>query len=210
MTCRAKEDVPAGLSIRGKVCCEGPTSLLRDFLTLTINAALARLVLNYKGIPYQTVWLEYPELESTFKSYGIPPNAEGHEYTSPTVRIGDKYVMDSVKIVAELEKEHPSPSLYLNSPTLLKIQQILPKCIAALRATFMPKIPDALLNPASAGFWISKREKAFGKTLAQLAKEDGGDDAWENATPMFKEIGDILRANGGPFVLGKTGGLFNL
>ena len=41
--------------------------------------------------------------------------------------------------------------------------------------------------------------------LSQLEKEEGGDKAWEKAEPLFKELGDWLRANGGPFLLGKTG-----
>lgn len=42
-------------------------------------------------------------------------------------------------------------------------------------------------------------------SLPQLEKETGGDSAWEAAKPALKELGAILRAEGGPFVLGKTG-----
>ena len=41
--------------------------------------------------------------------------------------------------------------------------------------------------------------------LRQFEKEQGGDKAWEEATPALKEAGELLRANGGPFVLGETG-----
>lgn len=182
-----------------------PISSPRHCFKPNTNAAPARLVLNYKGIPYKTEWLEYPDLEPTFKSFGIPPNAEGSAYSIPTIRIGDKYVVDSAKIAAELEKQYPSPSLHLGSPALLKVQQLMPKCVEGLKGLFMPKVPSAILNQASVPFWVEKREKRFGMSLAQLEKEQGGEAAWERSTPTIKEFGSILKAEGGPFVLGKTG-----
>lgn len=32
----------------------------------------ARLALNYKGLPYQTEWVEYPDLKGRFMELGIP------------------------------------------------------------------------------------------------------------------------------------------
>jgi hypothetical protein len=32
------------------------------------DTTLARLLLNYKGIPYKTEWIEYPDVEPKFKS----------------------------------------------------------------------------------------------------------------------------------------------
>lgn len=32
----------------------------------------ARLALNYKGLPYKTEWVEYPDLKSRFMELGIP------------------------------------------------------------------------------------------------------------------------------------------
>ena len=69
----------------------------------------------------------------------------------------------------------------------------------------MPPIPRNLLNTASVEYFERTREARFGMPLSQFEKEHGGDKAWEEATPAFKEVGDMLRANGGPFLLGKTG-----
>ena len=44
--------------------------------------------------------------------------------------------------------------------------------------------------------------------LPQLEKEMGGDDAWVNATPALKELGTLLKTEGGPFLMGKTGEAF--
>ena len=42
-------------------------------------------------------------------------------------------------------------------------------------------------------------------TLSQLEKEKGGEGAWKAAEPKWKELGTLLKAEGGPFFMGKTG-----
>ena len=41
--------------------------------------------------------------------------------------------------------------------------------------------------------------------LAQVEREKGGEGAWEAAEPKWRELGALLRAEGGPFFMGKTG-----
>lgn len=41
--------------------------------------------------------------------------------------------------------------------------------------------------------------------LSQVEKEKGGESAWEAAEPKWKELGALLKAEGGPFFMGKTG-----
>ncbi len=121
--------------------------------------------------------------------------------------------MDSRKIAAELEKQYPEPSLHLDSPILPKIEACVLNIVTPLRPVLMPRVPRNLLNAASVEYFERTREARFGMPLQQLEKEQGGDQAWEKATSPIKEVGDMLRAKGGPFVLGKTGRvafLFNL
>ena len=169
---------------------------------------LARLVLNFKGIDYQTKWLEYPDVEPTISSLGLPPNPEATPYTVPTVRLPNgEYVMDSRKIVEKLEQLHPSPPVHLDSPYLSKIGELWPKAIAPLRGCLMPKVPRALLNEASADYFYRTREQRFGMPLDQLEEKHGGDGAWEEARPAIEEVGKLLKAEEGPFILGNTGEL---
>lgn len=166
----------------------------------------ARLILNLKGIPYKTEWLEYPDIAPTLKSFGVPPSEPPDTaYTCPTIRISDKYVMDSRKIADVLEKEHPSPSLHLDSPILKKVEELAPQCIAPIAPIFLPRVPRFALNPRSAEYFERTREAAFGMTLSQLEKEKGGESAWKAAEPKWKELGNLLKAEGGPFFMGKTG-----
>lgn len=164
------------------------------------------MVLNLKGIPYKTEWIEYPDIAPTLKSFGVPPTEEEPPYTLPTIRIGsDKYVMDSHKIAIEVEQLHPLPPLYLDSPMLPKVQELLKQGVSPLRGVLMPNIPRNLLNPRSAEYFEETRSVRFGMPLSQLEKEQGGESAWTAAEPAMKELGALLRAEGGPFVLGKTG-----
>lgn len=171
----------------------------------TDQCVVARLVLNVKGIPYKTEWLEYPDLAPTFKSFGLSPNEPpASAYASPTIRVSDKYVMDSRKIVDVLEMEHPSPSLHLDSPILKSVEELAPECITLLGPAFMPLVPG-VLNPPSVEYFERTRATRFGMTLAQLEKERGGESAWKAAEPKWKELGALLKAEGGPFFMGKTG-----
>lgn len=166
----------------------------------------ARLVLNLKGIPYKTEWLEYPDIAPTLKSFGVPPNEPpATAYSSPAIRISDKYVMDSRKIADVLEKEHPSPSLHLDSPIVKKVEELAPQCTTPLGPVFMPRIPRFVLNPPSAEYFERTRGARFDMTLSQLEKEKGGESAWKAVEPKWKELGNLLKAEGGPFFMGKTG-----
>ena len=140
------------------------------------------------------------------KSFGLDPNPEGTPYTIPAIRFSDNtYMMDSRKIAAELEKRHPSPSLHLDSELLPRVEDLLAKSLMHMRPVLIPKTPDALLNPPSKEYFERTREQMFGKSLEHMEKEQGGEEAWKAAEPALKEIGDVLRARGGPFMMGKEG-----
>ena len=169
-------------------------------------------MLNLKGIPYKTEWVEYPDIAPTFESFGIPPNEPGPPneppttpYTSPAICISDKYVMDSRKIADVLEKAYPSPPLHLDSPILKKVEELVPQCVRSLGPLFLPRVPQNVLNPRSAEYFRRTRSERLGMDLSQLEKEKGGEKAWKVVEPKWKELGSLLKAEGGPFFMGKTG-----
>ena len=165
----------------------------------------ARLVLNYKGIDYETRWVEYPDLAPTMKSFALAPNSEGLPYTIPAVQLPDgTFYMDSRTIATELEHRYPSPSLRLDSPILKTVEALIPRLTTPLISVFMPKVPAGLLNPPSAEYFERTRVKRFGKTLSEMGRDSDEEKAWAQVEPPLKEMGDILKAEGGPFALGKT------
>jgi hypothetical protein len=69
----------------------------------------------------------------------------------------------------------------------------------------MPVVPTDILNEKSALYFNETREKTLGMPLSEYGKKEGGEDVWAKAEPGFKELADILKANGGgPFVEGET------
>ncbi|KAI4113594.1 MAG: hypothetical protein LQ345_005459 [Seirophora villosa] len=177
------------------------------------NSLKTRLVLNYKSIPYTTHWLEFPDIKPHHEALSIPPNPEDPDkpsalpsaYTIPTVRYSDDgtYMMDSAAIAHALEKRHPSPPLHLDTPQQAKIEALWPKLVPIVFPCITFKIVNDLLNERSAQYIVETREKAFGFKIAELENVDV-DAVWEEAKPVLRELGDILRENeGGPFVLGE-------
>ncbi|ORY13705.1 hypothetical protein BCR34DRAFT_480523 [Clohesyomyces aquaticus] len=168
------------------------------------------MVLNYKGIDYKTEWVEYPDLVSTFKSFGLPPNEKDSpgffaDYTSPAIKLDDgTYIMDSWKIVFELEKRVPSPSLHLDDPVVIQVRDHIPNLRNPLAPEIMAKVARNLLNPRSAEYFERTREKRFGMPLAQFEKEKGGEQCWKDVEQPAKEIAGWLKKHDGPFFLGET------
>ncbi|KAH0841280.1 hypothetical protein AYO21_04880 [Fonsecaea monophora] len=171
----------------------------------SLNPWKTRLVLNYKGIPYKTEWVEYPDLKPTFTKFGIPPNTnQPWEYTSPAVRLpSGEYVMESRAIVDKLEKLYPSPPLYLDSPYLARVEQLLPKVATAFRPIFMPGVPKTFLNPPSYAYFVASREKSVGMTLDEYEAKNA-EQAWKDVEAPVKELGELYAENpDGPFLMGK-------
>jgi len=118
-----------------------------------------------------------------------------------------KYIMDSKVIVERLEKDHPSPALHLDSPLISKIEKLLPKVLFPLIGIWLPLVSQNLLNPRSKEYYDRTNEAKIRKPLSELARSTDGEVAWEKATPGLKELGEVVKANGGPFVMGTTGTL---
>lgn len=172
------------------------------------NNPPARLALNYKGLDYETVWVEFPDIAPLMKSYGLEPNPEGvarSPYTIPAVKFPDDvYMMDSRTIATELEHRYPSPSLHLDSPILGEVEKLIPKLFWPMAGIHLPKIPKNILNPPSAEYVERTRADNSKEARSELESDPGGEKTWAQVQQTLKELGDILKANGGPFALGKT------
>ncbi|UKZ79680.1 hypothetical protein TrVFT333_007440 [Trichoderma virens FT-333] len=172
------------------------------------NTWKARIVLNYKNIPYRTRWIEYPDLAPIFASYGIPPNpasTKDFAYTVPVVKFpnGD-YLMQSYAIAQKLEELWPEPSLRLDSDSYHKAVAVLSKIDSALAAETRPRVPRNILNPASIEYFERTRSERFGMSLTDLSKSDkAGDNAWAAAEPGLQALKALLTENSsGPYIDG--------
>jgi glutathione S-transferase len=142
---------------------------------------------------------------------GIPPNdpqVTTTQYTIPTLRIGNDYIVDSRNIADAIEKEFPAPSLRLDAEVLPQVEALIPQILGALRPEWMPKIPRNVLGPGSVEYWHSTRSKARGMPLDQYEKEEGGEKCYIAAEAPVKKAAALLKQTEGPFFLADGGKSF--
>lgn len=158
----------------------------------------ARLVLNFKKLDYKTIWTEYPDIEPTLRDH-LPPLEGERAYTIPTMQFPDgTYVMDSQNLAERIEKDHPEPPLHLDSPLLEQVNDFGPKIMAIIRPMVIAGVYANLLPEKSRGYF-----EKHGR-VKQLPEEQEQEELWTQASPGIKELGELLRANGGPFLMCKT------
>ncbi|ODM23286.1 hypothetical protein SI65_00875 [Aspergillus cristatus] len=173
-------------------------------LTWSPNPWKTRLLLNFKGLSFQTQWLEYPEIKPELENH-TPPNPDGIAYTIPAIVCPDgTYMMDSRKIADYIEQRHPQPSLHLDSSYLAKVEDIWSRYMSAFCPIFIPQVPKRILNDASLEYWYTTRERMFGMPLDRLEKEQGGDRAWGEVEVAIREATALLKEQNGPFFMGDT------
>ncbi|XXH06026.1 histone deacetylase [Hypoxylon texense] len=170
----------------------------------SLNPWKTRLALNFKGLPYRTEWVEYPDIKAKFQDH-LPP---ADLYTIPAIILPDgTWLMDSWKIADVLEEKYPEPSLRLDSPYIGRLRGYLVPMMAPLTAIYKPKVCKLVLNERSAEYFRRTREEDEGMTLEKLEEEKGGAVAWEAAKPHFHKITELLKENSeGPFFEGNAVG----
>ncbi|KAF2491132.1 hypothetical protein BU16DRAFT_621782 [Lophium mytilinum] len=169
------------------------------------NPWKTRLTLNFKGVDYTTEWLEYPDIAARLKSFDIPPNKKGAEYTIPAVRLADgTYLMDSFPIAEALEKAYPAPSLHLDWEKLPEVIEKINQLSEATTPWWKAKVPRNLLLPRSAEYFSRTRGQRYNMPLEQLEKELATEEKWVEVKPISGDLCALLKASGGPYYKGTT------
>ncbi|KAF8997749.1 hypothetical protein BDQ17DRAFT_1248298 [Cyathus striatus] len=185
--------------------------------TGSVHCWKGRFALNYKGVPYQTKLLEYPEVEGYYKEHGIPPSSTKPDgtpfYTLPAIyddATGAK-ITDSMKIAEYLDKAYPSgkPDIIPRGTEVMHhaFEDIFTSTLSPLWPLFLGHVPDKL-NPPSAEYFNRTRahvfgvsdlkdlfprgEEAFNAQLKKVEEALGKIDGW------YKAAGDK------PFIGGNT------
>ena len=169
----------------------------------------ARMVLNFKNMPYRTEWVEYPDISPKFKSLGIPPNPKelnAFEYSIPAMRVsGGECIMDSLAIAKALEAMQPQPPLHLDNGYIDRTQGAVGKTLMALAPMAMPRVPVKVLREKSQPYFNETREKRFGMPLSELAKSEKAQNAWQSADPGVQDMKTLLHEHEeGPYLMGDT------
>ncbi|KAI0258195.1 hypothetical protein BC834DRAFT_912723 [Gloeopeniophorella convolvens] len=169
-----------------------------------------RLALNYKGVPYKTEWVEYPDVAALAERIGAPHTSVGSDgtlkYTAPilrNVRTGT-VVSDSYKIAEALERDHPEPPLFPpgREDDIAAVDYAFNNEVSTpLVGVLLVPIHDQL-NEASKSYFRKTRESAFGAPLESFGKPE----EWIAVRDTLAPIAAAADARGesDTFLVGKT------
>ncbi|KAK7058529.1 hypothetical protein VNI00_002165 [Paramarasmius palmivorus] len=174
------------------------------------NTWKTRFTLNYKGLPYQTTWVEYPDVEALYKKLGIPATAKKSDgspfYTLPVIHDPNTgtIVSDSFQIAEYLDKTYPdTPRVIPPGTRALQaafVDAFWSKVINNLFKFMMPKAAWAL-SKSSEEYFRRTREKEIGITLEEMYPTgEKAEEVWKKAEADFAVIYGWLRED--EFVMG--------
>ncbi|TKA77612.1 hypothetical protein B0A55_03137 [Friedmanniomyces simplex] len=167
-----------------------------------------RLMLNYKKIPYRTIFLEFPDIEPTLTKLGLDPgtapSGARNKFTLPTIHHlpTNIHLMDSHPIAHFLESTYPDPPIPLTSPLGTEIELQARAVIGKVFRTCILPREIHILSPRAQEYFRRTREADLGgKRLEELLGEGEEERSWEAAGKGMRGVGELLRTNRaeGPF-----------
>ncbi|KAF8625628.1 hypothetical protein AX17_006813 [Amanita inopinata Kibby_2008] len=180
---------------------------------LSPNTWKIRFVLNYKGLPYKTEWVELPDIEPKCKEIGVGPT--GHRNDAPLYTVPAIYdpntetaVVDSYDIARYLDKTYPNTPRIIPEGT--EVFQSFPLFFHALGPdktiwNFAVPATYATLNPVSQEYFRRTREERFGKKIEELEPKGAeAEAAWAVLKEGYDNLDKMWQLSEGPYVMGKT------
>ncbi|KAH8813700.1 hypothetical protein DL96DRAFT_1625176 [Flagelloscypha sp. PMI_526] len=174
------------------------------------NTPKIRLALEYKGIPFETKWVEFPDVSKVSIKVGAQPSGKwAHDgspyYTCPFIYDSktDKVISDSWNIVRYLDETYPeTPRLVpqgLNGLVKLFIDEAGAKLLSAFAPFNLSKTGE-ILNPASQPFFFETRPSIIGVTMAELDAMAN----WDAVKASLDWLEGVIEENkkGGQYVIG--------
>lgn len=173
---------------------------------------LCRTALLFKGVPFKTEWIEYPDIEGKMKEIGAAATGSWKDgrpqWTLPVIKDDStgKVVSDSLAIAVYLDETYP------NLPTLLPFGASAPAAIyedyftsTAFSSVLLLLLAESngKLNPASEAYFRRTREASYGQKIEEFAPPGPKREA---AWAGFKAGLTTLSAKLGskPFFFGET------
>jgi len=182
------------MSIPEIILYDIPTNAANSPSTWSPNTQKIKFALNYKHLPFTTSWIEFLDIEPTFKQLGIHPHGKDifapAAYTVPTI-VTDAHatpkqiLMESSVIAAYLDETYPTRALYRGSAESQQaqkkfIQLVDYQCIVPIQPLIMPTLLQNL-SPASAAYFRRTREAMYGATVEELIAGPKLEGQWAKA-----------------------------
>lgn len=169
--------------------------------------------MNFKGIPYKTEWVEYPDIEALCKKIGAPATAKKDDgtpmYTVPAIYDPSTKtaVADSILIAEYLDATYPdTPKLFPPGSHALQLAALY-AYDQALEPLWQFAVPatNKILNPHSEQYFRRTRELIFGKTMEDLSPTGKDREVeWAKVKEAFGIVDAWLQKSDGPYFMGNT------
>ncbi|KIJ39495.1 hypothetical protein M422DRAFT_210415 [Sphaerobolus stellatus SS14] len=175
------------------------------------NTWKARYILNYKRIPYKTVWIPYPDIEKTLVNLGGEGKATSKRaddptkplYTLPAIldETGTEAVLivDSVNIAEYLDQKYPERPVMPNVGKALEfaVEALFTSTVWPLAV--MPLLPfaDQIQDERSQPYFRESRERVFKKKIEEFSPEGPiRDSQWKALQEGLDKFAAVLDKNG--------------
>ncbi|KAG9011063.1 hypothetical protein FRB94_008954 [Tulasnella sp. JGI-2019a] len=188
------------------------------------NVWKARLVLNYKGIPYRTEWVSFPDIETTFKDIGINAStakANGEilytcpaiiDYTvSPAEKLTDSNVIAQYLDNKYASEEQYGPKLFPEGTVDVQLAFIdrFKAALMPLGALTLGCIPAMLNCSRGAEYYNKTRSEKHGKPLTEFypAGSPEREQAWKGLQKGLDTLAAAYDKNeegGGEYAFGRA------
>lgn len=170
-----------------------------------------RFILNYKRLPYRTVWVEFPDVEATLRSIGAPPSSRKSDgrsvYTlpvivDPTRNPQTPHILSNANNIAEyLETRYPARSIFPEGSRALQslfVHHIQDVFVKPLLPLMVPVSYDQLPERTQTHFLGVFRSRPRMPTASSLPlQEPQREHAWQLVKEQFDFLSVILDKNVG-------------
>ncbi|KAG2039486.1 hypothetical protein BDR03DRAFT_859938 [Suillus americanus] len=174
-----------------------------------------RYCLTFKGLPFQTVWLEFPEIKPFYEQHSLVPttlySTKGTLTPVCTLPVimdpnTNRFITDSFAIAQYLDEQYPdTPKVLPNNTAAL---------VHAFRTAFFNAIMGTILlasfrgaqklNPESKEYYIRAREEQFGIPWEQFATHEKREEQWNVLRVACNTMDGWYATSNGQFILGDT------
>lgn len=160
--------------------------------------------MNYKGIPFKTEWVEFPDIEPVLKKIGGAPTEKKKDgsdrYTLPAIHDDKtgKVIVDSEAIALYLDNTYPdTPKLFPSGlHAAITMQRTFFSTNFPVWGIVLPAVGN-ILNARSEEYSRRRREEVFGKKLEELASPGPLRDAeWTKVKEGLERVAEVYDKNG--------------
>ncbi|KZO95655.1 hypothetical protein CALVIDRAFT_538050 [Calocera viscosa TUFC12733] len=187
------------------------------------NTLRTRLALNFLQLPYTTVFISYPDIESTLCGLGLepsnpPPYDKQPAYTLPVIKDGDKWVSGSFDIAVYLAKQYPASPMRraLFPHNTIPLARLIAgylndKVLTPARKLAFPRVPT-WLDDRGAAYFRATRQQWLGVPLEEYYSSP--DEQAKIRIDVLKGLDGISKMlkdhPNGPFLQGEDCGYSDL